>query len=398
MDKQPPLWEEVLKAVNSGQQPTSAQWQALTPDERELMATLTRETLTADAVAFLDHIAEDSAWQKLSGNIRQEALRRTVPQQEAPRRTIPMRSLRYAAVFAGALVLAASALLLLRKSDPPRPVIAGTYITPPANHKRATLVLDDGRSIELDKKPDSRIRQGQAEVVNVDTALLRYTAENGAVKPAGFNTLIIPRGGEYKVELADGSEVWLNAETQLRYPAHFGGVANRVVYLESGEAYFKVRPDARQPFVVVAGGMDIHVLGTEFNVNTYTRSLATTLVNGSVRLNAGAAVTMLRPDQQAVYDKGEFTRKEVDVETYIAWKDGQMIFAEATLEDVMTIIGRQYDFKVEFASAQLKDRQFGGRLRRSQHIEDVLAVIGKVGGVQFSIRGKTIFVDKALSR
>jgi ferric-dicitrate binding protein FerR (iron transport regulator) len=389
MDRQPPLWEEVLNAIHNGQQPAEAQWQALTPDERELITTLQKEDLTAKAAVFLDRIAEDSAWQKLSGNIQKE---------DTPRRTISMRLLRYAAVFAGALVLGSGALFLLRKNDPSRPVIAGTYITPPANHKRATLVLDDGRSIELDKRPDSRIRQGQAEVVNVDTALLRYTAENGAIKPAGFNTLIIPRGGEYKIELADGSEVWLNAETQLRYPAHFGGVANRVVYLESGEAYFKVRPDARQPFVVVAGGMDIHVLGTEFNINTYSRAIATTLVNGSVRLNAGAAVTMLQPDQQAVYDKGDFSRKEVDVETYIAWKEGQMIFAEATLEDVMIVIGRQYDFKVEFASSQLKDRQFGGRLRRSQHIEDVLAVIGKVGGVQFSIRGKTIFVDKALSR
>jgi ferric-dicitrate binding protein FerR (iron transport regulator) len=389
MDRQPPLWEEVLNAIHNGQQPAEAQWQALTSDERELITTLQKEDLTAKAAVFLDRIAEDSAWQKLSGNIQKE---------DTPRRTISMRLLRYAAVFAGALVLGSGALFLLRKNDPSRPVIAGTYITPPANHKRATLVLDDGRSIELDKRPDSRIRQGQAEVVNVDTALLRYTAENGAIKPAGFNTLIIPRGGEYKIELADGSEVWLNAETQLRYPAHFGGVANRVVYLESGEAYFKVRPDARQPFVVVAGGMDIHVLGTEFNINTYSRAIATTLVNGSVRLNAGAAVTMLQPDQQAVYDKGDFSRKEVDVETYIAWKEGQMIFAEATLEDVMIVIGRQYDFKVEFASSQLKDRQFGGRLRRSQHIEDVLAVIGKVGGVQFSIRGKTIFVDKALSR
>jgi ferric-dicitrate binding protein FerR (iron transport regulator) len=389
MDRQPPLWEEVLNAIHNGQQPAEAQWQALTSDERELITTLQKEDLTAKAAVFLDRIAEDSAWQKLSGNIQKE---------DTPRRTISMRLLRYAAVFAGALVLGSGALFLLRKNDPSLPVIAGTYITPPANHKRATLVLDDGRSIELDKRPDSRIRQGQAEVVNVDTALLRYTAENGAIKPAGFNTLIIPRGGEYKIELADGSEVWLNAETQLRYPAHFGGVANRVVYLESGEAYFKVRPDARQPFVVVAGGMDIHVLGTEFNINTYSRAIATTLVNGSVRLNAGAAVTMLQPDQQAVYDKGDFSRKEVDVETYIAWKEGQMIFAEATLEDVMIVIGRQYDFKVEFASSQLKDRQFGGRLRRSQHIEDVLAVIGKVGGVQFSIRGKTIFVDKALSR
>ena len=361
---------------------------------------LQKEKLTAHSIAFLDRIDENKAWRKLSDNIQSsDNIRPSDNISLHPAgRVLHMRFLRYAAVLAGILLLGAASLLLLKRSNLPQPVIAGKYITEPVDHKKALLVLDDGRRIELDKNPDSSIRQGQVEIRNTDTALLRYTAATGAIQPAGFNTLVVPRGGEYKIELADGSEVWLNAETQLRYPAHFGGVTQRVVYLERGEAYFKVAPDAQRPFVVRAGGMDIHVLGTEFNVNTYTKNYATTLVNGAVRVNAGNAAMVLRPDQQALYTEGGLTATTVDVETYTAWKDGQMIFTESPLEEVMNTLGRQYDYTVEFTSPGLKERKFGGRLRRTQHIEDVLAIIGNVGNVEFSIRGKTIFVANTLSK
>jgi ferric-dicitrate binding protein FerR (iron transport regulator) len=139
--------------------------------------------------------------------------------------------------------------------------------------------------------------------------------------------------------------------------------------------------------------MDIHVLGTEFNVNTYTKDYATTLVNGSVNVNAGGGATLLRPDQQAIYTGERLNKRDVDVEPYVAWREGQMIFVESSLEEVMTDLGRRYDYTIEFTSPPLKARTFGGRLRKTQHIEDVLAVIGKVGNVQFSIKGRTILVS-----
>jgi ferric-dicitrate binding protein FerR (iron transport regulator) len=260
------------------------------------------------------------------------------------------------------------------------------------------LVLADGQRIELEKSANSNILQEQAEIINIDTTVLRYTASSEAIKPAAFNTLIVPRGGQYKIELADGSEIWLNAETRLRYPVHFGGVAKREVFLESGEAYFKVKRNTEMPFVVKAGGMDVQVLGTEFNVNTYTNNYATTLAHGSVRLSGGTATTMLKPGEQGVYTEGIFTRKAVDVDTYTAWKDGQIIFEEAPLEVVMNSLGRQYDFTFEFTSPALKERKFGGRLMRTQQIEDVLTIIEKAGYLKFSIQGKTIFVSPAMSK
>src|SRR5882762_1625912 len=145
MDMQPLLWEKILRAVNSGQQPTEEQWQALTPDEKELIEGLQKEKLAANSVEFLDSMDENKAWWKLSGHIR----------QHLPGRVVGMRFLKYAAVFAGVLVLGATILFLGRSGNLPRPVIAGTYLTAPVNPKRATLVLADGRNIELDKSPDS---------------------------------------------------------------------------------------------------------------------------------------------------------------------------------------------------------------------------------------------------
>lgn len=392
MNMQQPSWEKVLKAIHSGERPTEEQWNRLTPEEQELINLLQKEQLTANAVVFLDSIDEDKAWQKLSGSL----------QQSLPGRRVRMRFLRYAAILAGVLMLGAAALFLLKNSkrneELTQPVVAGKYITQPVNPKQAVLVLANGQSIELNKTPDSTIRQGQVEVVNIDTALLRYTAAADVLKPAAFNTLIVPRGGKYKIELADGTEVWLNAESKLRYPAHFGGVAKREVFLESGEAYFKVKRNTAMPFIVKAGGMDVQVLGTEFNVNTYTSKYATTLAHGSVKLSTGTATTKLEPGQQGVFVNGSFTKKAVDVYTYTAWKDGLIIFEETPLEEVMNNIGRQYDFTVEFTVPQLKDRKFGGMLRRTEQIEDVLTIIEKVGYLKFSIRGKTILVSPVVSK
>lgn len=388
MNTQPVIWKQVLRAIHNGEQPGPEQWQALSPDERELIELLQREKLTAPAVVFLGSLDDEAAWLKLNGNIQRQS------QALRTRGVRPMRWLQYAAVAAGIFLLGATAFFLLRKDNQPRQVITGTYITTPVNPKRAMLVLANGQSIELNKEPDSTIQQGQTEITNIDTSLLKYTARATDTRPAGFNTLIVPRGGLYKIQLADGSEVWLNAASRLRYPVHFGGVTNRTVFLESGEAYFRIKKNTAQPFIVNAAGVDVRVTGTEFNVNTYTKYHTTTLSHGSVQLSAGAMATPLQPGEQAIYSGTQFIKRTVDVDTYTAWKDGQIIFEETTLEEVMNSLYRQYDFTAEFLDPELKERKFGGRFRKTGHIEDVLTAIGKAGNIQFSIREKTIFVDK----
>ncbi|MBO9635328.1 MAG: FecR domain-containing protein, partial [Chitinophagaceae bacterium] len=316
-------------------------------------------------------------------------------------RRIPafMKWMKYAAVLAGLLMIGAATYLFFDKKEKVPSGIAGNnYVTKPLDPRRATLVLADGESIQLQENPDSKFQQGQTEITNIDTSLLKYTAHEGLVKPAGFNTLIIPRGGQYKLELADGTEVWLNAATKLRYPAHFGGVTRREVFLESGEAYFKVKKNTALPFIVNAKGMEVQVLGTEFNVNTYTKDIATTLVNGSVRLNATGLQAMLDPGLQGSLSNGRFSTKTVDTEIYTAWKDGQIIFDEISLEEATNNLSRLYDFDFVFSSPELKTRKVGGRLKKEAHIEDVLALIEQPAYVKFNINGKTITVSQVMSK
>jgi ferric-dicitrate binding protein FerR (iron transport regulator) len=358
------------------------------------------ETFAGDRVVF----GEEQSAGMLKRAIADGSKQRAVPvlQPAVPART-PVRFLRKWGWAAAVILLFGGSILFLTTRTKKDTQLAHvdkrlkSTIAPAGN--KATLILGDGSSIVLDSIANGSIaRQGAARVQKTGDGQIVYTADvAGNSRQVVFNTMSTPRGGQYQLTLPDGSKVWLNAETKLRYPANFDGETKREIFLESGEAYFSVKRDAERPFVVRAGGMDIHVLGTEFNVNTYTKNCATTLVNGSVRLSAGDVATMLQPGQQGVYVEGGFTRRGVDLETYTAWKDGQMIFEESTLEEVMNSLGRQYDFTTEFTLPQMKTRKFGGRLRRTAHIEDVLAIIEKAGYVKFDIRGKTIFVSPGVS-
>lgn len=388
MNTQSSVWETVIRTINRGEQPTQQQWDALSPDEKDLIELLQKEKLLPGALEFIESMNDDGAWNRLSQKIS----------VAAPVHRIHSRFFRYAAVITGILLAGAATLFFLKKNHPSTNDVTGATPTESTATKQPTLVLDDGRSIALEQRTNATIVQGPTTIRNTDSSVISYDIVTRSEQPAGFNTLIIPRGLMYTIQLADGSKVWLNAETKLRYPTHFGGVTKRTVYLESGEAYFKVKHNAALPFVVKAGSMEVQVLGTEFNVNTYTSQYATTLVTGSVQLKANDQQTLLKPGQQVLFSNGKFSGRGVDVETYTGWKEGQMIFEEARLEDVMNVVGRQYDYAIEFTSPALKDRRFGGRLMREEDINNVLSIIEKAGYMQFSIKGKTIIVSPVVSR
>lgn len=378
--------------------------QSISADEElELMTFLSKGSSASQREALVNELlAENQQEQPLEREDAEQLIAAILQQDETVivRRMQPFHKwMKYAAVFLGLMIIGAVAYLLLdNKNKPSSETATAKYKTEPLDPRRATLVLADGERIELQENPDSKFQQGQTEITNVDTSLLKYVAQDGLVKPAGFNTLIIPRGGQYKLELADGTEVWLNAATKLRYPAHFGGVTRREVFLESGEAYFRVKKNTALPFIVNAKGMEVQVLGTEFNVNTFTNDYATTLVNGSVRLNATGMQTMLEPGMQGTLSNGKFTTNKVDTETYTAWKDGQIIFDEVSLGEATSNLSRLYDVDFEFSSPELKKKIVAGRLRKEAHIEDVLAIIEQPAYVKFSIKGKTILVSQAMSK
>ena len=206
--------------------------------------------------------------------------------------------------------------LIGRQPEAPRqvavaPILPGTY--------KARLILDDGRQVALDSATHVRMRELPGVEVKAENNVLVYTNGDTIVeKQVKYNTLEIPRGGEYALQLADGTRVWLNAGTSLRYPVAFSGQERRVEL--RGEGYFEVAKDSASPFVVSVNGVDVRVLGTSFNVSAYSDEVVTTLVEGKVLMRSQADSVVLVPDRQGVWDGKRMTVKRVDARNYALWR------------------------------------------------------------------------------
>ncbi|PVW12617.1 FecR family protein [Marixanthomonas spongiae] len=243
---------------------------------------------------------------------------------------------------------------------------------------KATLTLGDGTQIALEKnenfKDNYAESNGEKIVYNRNT-----NTETAAIK---HNSLTIPRGGQFFVELADGTKVWLNSESKIKYPIAFTEGKTRTVELIYGEAYFDVSPSTEHKggaFQVISRGQNIEVLGTQFNVKAYQDEKATytTLVEGKIALQAKDEKVVLKPKQQAIVVQGNETIAINTVEVYneISWKDGIFSFKGKPLKEIMKVISRWYDVDVEFENKQLSTMTFKGVLSKNQQIENILSAI-----------------------
>jgi ferric-dicitrate binding protein FerR (iron transport regulator) len=221
---------------------------------------------------------------------------------------------------------------------------------------------------------------------------LTYAAYEETTRAMGATHRVsIPRGGEVSAVLGDGTKVWLNSRTELSYPVHFSADL-REVYLE-GEAYFEVAKDGR-PFVVHAGGLDVRVLGTEFNVNTQTAgTVKTVLVTGSVEIVSGGEIVRLSPNQLATYRDGKFSVRRVDVTPHVAWKDNNFVFDKERLENIMETLSLWYDMEVIYENELVKETRLTGDLERYEDVWKLLYFFERTSeGLHFEIVGKTVIV------
>lgn len=259
----------------------------------------------------------------------------------------------------------------------------------------------------------SKITHGSTQAVltleNGDTLHLGSSAKDNAAKMAEGHSVFsgghaklsvsTPRGGEFKITLEDGTEVWLNAETQLRYPERFGDGERRVAV--TGEAFFKVAKDSKRPFYVETAGQVVRVYGTEFNVHAYPedKSVATTLVEGSIALQAASgngSQLMLMPGHQALFDKQshEASVKSVDTEVVTSWRSGSFVFENQNLGDIMQTLSRWYDFDYKFTDASLAHTEFMGSIPRYGEFADVVEILETSGGLKFRIKGRTVIISR----
>lgn len=300
---------------------------------------------------------------------------------------------------AGMALLLCGSILFLGRERMPR-FASEAKIGPVVG--KAVLVLGNGESVSLGHERAFYERDTNGVYVTGDSIGLVYQKSGesaGSVlqkKELVYNKLIVPRGGEYALQLSDSTKIWVNSESELRYPETFGADV-RVVDLK-GEAYFSVTKDSVRPFIVRTGGMELRVLGTEFNVNAYEDGdgLVTTLVSGKVALRAGNASLMLEPGEQAVLSVDGFSKELVNVQRVVAWKDGVVAFEDERLEDLMDKLSRWYDVQVFYQNADLQDVRITGYIDRYKDIQILLDKLEMLDLAEFEVRGRTITVREKL--
>ena len=306
--------------------------------------------------------------------------------------------IRYAAVLL--LLVGAAAYLyntgqssadIVRKNPSPRPSV----MQPGGN--RAMLILSDGRTIMLDTAAIGKLAgQGNTSVMKISAGELAYTGKAPEGK-SRYNTVSTPKGGQYQVRLPDGSKVWLNAASSLRFPLAFEEGAREVEL--TGEAFFEIVPRASSPFEVKMGESRVKVLGTSFNVNAYDdeRYVRTTLLEGSVQVLNGKETKVLQPGEQAVTAAGgakaavwKIKLEAVEMEQATAWKDGFFYFERADIQTIMRQLSRWYNAEIRY-EGKVTER-FVARISRNQPLSEVLRKFEQTGLVHFDINKNIITV------
>ena len=338
------------------------QWLNAAPGNRERFEERIRLESVVKGIAILEAAKE-----------RKEAVKTDMDWTSAGRgemgnESVPMTRRRWTRmVAAAAVIVLVVASFLVRKGfrqhgkDPVDKVAADL---PPGGNK-AILMLANGATIVLDSAKDGIIaQQGHSAVVKTANGELLYQREESPAA-GGYNTIATPRGGQYQVVLPDGTRVWLNAGSSIRFPTNFSG--NRREVEMTGEVYFEVKHQDHQPFVVHAGNSQIEDIGTHFNVNAYSDEpeMKTTLIEGAVRIKD----VVLRPGEQLGLDSNgrEQLVSHADIDEAMAWKNGLFVFNGADIETVMRSIGRWYDVSIVYETG--KDGVTGSRARSAEQVK-----------------------------
>lgn len=373
--------------LNASEKKQLEDWLADSEANKKLLAEMQNQEDLQQRNKIIAGIDMDKEWTQFQNTIR--------PQ----RKTIALNwtnVLKYAAVIALPLLIGTYLFLQVDKqedyiADVPVEILPGV--------KKAQLVLSNGERVELSEENlDLSNQEKGVKIENKEEALSYATVEKlkGELR---YNHLIIGRGEEYHLTLADGSKVWLNSESKLKYPTQFANNI-RVVELE-GEGYFEVAKNAKAPFIVKTNQMDVEVLGTAFNVSAYNedRRTETTLVEGSVKIAArfgNSKPIIIKPNEQAVYNANtnQLDINHVDARIYGRWREGLFAFDEENLDEIMTTLARWYNIRVFYQDKQAMKLKFSGKLPRFGTCNELLEMIEKTTNVQFEIKnGENVIVS-----
>jgi ferric-dicitrate binding protein FerR (iron transport regulator) len=260
---------------------------------------------------------------------------------------------------------------------------------------KAILTIEDGSQVVLEKGNTYKTQKATSN----GEEIVYSNSNSSSLRELVFNYLTVPRGGQFYVKLSDGTGVWLNSETRLKYPVSFTEGETREVELVYGEAYFEVSPSTEHQgshFFVITKGQQVEVLGTEFNIKAYKdeNQISTTLVEGKVTLKNGIQTKQLKPGYQLRLNKEtqQMDISKVDVSDEISWKNGLFSFKDKSLYEITKVLSRWYDVNVEFENKELRQITFNGVFRKAQKIENILNILKNTNEIDYSINQNTIIM------
>ena len=267
-----------------------------------------------------------------------------------------------------------------------------------AGGKYAELILADGQKVDLYEGMEMKFQERTSNI-QIEGNVVCYQEKTDRVTVNEYNMIRTPLGGEYSLMLSDGTKVWLNAMSELRYPVTFGGDTREVEL--KGEAYFEVKENEAKPFIVKTDDFKVRVLGTSLNISAYSDSpLAyTTLCSGHVRLSdrrvPGKEIDILPGEQLSFHrDNREMNVREVDVDVFVSWREGFFRFDNNTVDEVFTILQRWYNIQVFYANMEVRQELFTGKLPRFDNFQIIIDLIERVSDLKIEVRGEMIYIDK----
>jgi hypothetical protein len=348
-------------------------------DKAYILKNLTDETLIKERLKLANQIKKKEDWEKVKSNITKPSVRFLYWKYTAAAAVIGLLASTY--FFRGTL---------FNNTDECIPIIVNNNIE--TGTDKATLTLEDGTVIALEKG-----RSYEAGNIKSNGDKIIYNSKNNSKKLA-YHYITIPRGGQFFVELSDGTQVWLNSETQLKYPVSFIKGETRNVELVYGEAYFDVSPSVNHKgskFKVINQNQVVEVLGTAFNIKAYKDEthIYTTLAEGKVELDFNGKKQKLSPTQQSNFNLNTNTLSVVNVDVYneVSWRQGVFSFENKPLKEIMKVLSRWYDMDVIFINRETENEAFTGVLGKDQNIEDILSTIKNFGIINnYYIKNKTI--------
>lgn len=336
-------------------------------DKKYVVKQLTTKKAIKSRLSLLNQVNVTEDWQKVHAQISQPVL--------------PLYRWKMGVAAASAVILLISSVYFYTQDfnqSPTELPLVVEQIAPGTN--KAILTLANGQKVILDKG-----KSYADSNVDSDGEELLYK-QGSKEKKNAYNELTIPRGGQFFIKLSDGTKVWLNSESKIRYQVSFIDGLPRQIELVYGEAYFDVSPSVQHKgssFTVYHKQQQVQVLGTAFNVKAYKdeHEIRTTLVEGKVALNFGVQRAYLRPNEQSIYSTVDhtFVVNEVDVYNSVAWKNGIFSFEGMSLKEIMKVLSRWYDVEIVFKDSSVENQEFIGVLGKDQNLETILQSIKSYG-------------------